>query len=41
MAVMAADSALGPGVGFVARPVSDVAPTDEGVSIFSVLDSRL
>ena len=41
MAIMAADGALGLGARFVARALSDVSPTDEGVSIFSVLDTRL
>ena len=41
MAVMAADGALGLGARFVARPFADVSPTDEGVSVFSVLDTRL
>ncbi len=41
MAVMAADSALGLGVRFVARRFSDVSPTDEGFFIFSVLEFQL
>jgi len=41
MAVMAANGALGPGARYVACPLSYVSPTDEGVSLFSVLETRL
>lgn len=39
MAVMAADGALGLSTRFFARAFSDVSPTDEGISIFSILDT--